>query len=115
VHLSARHLRKFGDVALIASALLLGFYAAADAELAPRRPLAGVAVIYAPWVSAEAALDRAVAGGARFVRYGSLPFIVVVVPDAPEYLAHVLADGAWMVADPQALGGCLTDDASLTQ
>ena len=80
----------------------------AHAAFAPRDPLRGVAVIYSPWTTADDAFRRAVQGGARFVRYGGAPFIVVVMPEAPDYPARVRAGGALMIADPQALAACFS-------
>lgn len=80
----------------------------AYAALAPRNPANGVAIIYAPWIGPEAAFRRAVDAGARFVRYGSLPFIVVVLPDSPDFSRRAQAGGALMLADPMALAACFT-------
>lgn len=68
---------------------------------------AAVAVVYTPWTSSRDALTRAVEAGARFVRFGALPFIVVVMPEGKGYAARARAGGALFMADPQAVGGCL--------
>src|SRR5262249_32064683 len=108
---TATRRRMAFDLALIATLAVGGLYAVARVGLAPRDPSAGVAVVFAPWTKSDAAFARAVEPGARFVRFGAFPFIVVVVPDRPGYAARVLADGALLIADPQALVSCLTGPA----
>jgi hypothetical protein len=82
-------------------------YAVARAELTPRDPTQGVAVVFAPWTTAERTLSQAVEGGGRFVRFGTLPFIAVVIPDDVKYPSRMLDSGAWLVVDPIALAACL--------
>lgn len=83
-------------------------------DLSPKNPSAGVALIYAPWTSASQTLVQSVSAGARFVRFGSFPFIAVVIPERPDYAERVTA---WAVVDPQVLAGCLgtTTNTSLNQ
>jgi hypothetical protein len=108
------------DAVVIAGFAVASLYVTARIGLSPRAPEQGVGVIFAPWTSGEAALRRAVGAGARFVRYGGLPFIVVVIPDERGYVARIAADGALLVLDPRALAACLqlfssqpaTDDRS---
>jgi hypothetical protein len=83
--------------------------------LAPRDPADGVAVIFAPWTDARAALTRAVEAGGRFVRYGGYDFIVVVIPDAPDYVSRINAAGALLVVDPEALAACSAAFADAAQ
>jgi len=99
-------LRKIADVGLLACLSIGTFYASARVGLAPRDPAQGVAVIFAPWTAAEKTLTQAVAGGSRFVRYGGMPFIAVVIPDNARYPDRMLNAGAWLVVDPQALAAC---------
>jgi hypothetical protein len=40
------------------------------------------------------------------VRIGAVPFIVVVQPDRHGLQAPAARNPAWLVLDPQALGGC---------
>lgn len=75
--------------------------------LSPHDANAAVAVVYAPWTSSRDALVRAAEAGARFVRFGAVPFIVVVVPERPDYAARARAGGALLMLDPQALAACL--------
>lgn len=82
-------------------------YGVARLGLKPHDPATGVGVVFAPWVSETAAVNRATAAGARFVRFGGLPFIVVVVPEASDYVARISSEGAFLVVDPQALAACL--------
>ena len=99
--------RRMVDGALIALLTLASFYGIARAGLAPRDPAAGVGVIFAPWISPDAALVRAVAAGGRIVRAGGFPSVVIVVPDDPDYTSRVLHQGALMVVDPFVLEACL--------
>lgn len=95
------------DLALLALLSVAAFIASAVMALGPRDPTSGVAVVFAPWVGADAALSRAVEAKARFVRFGGASFLVVVVPDDADYQTRVLNAGAWLVLDPQALAACL--------
>jgi hypothetical protein len=101
----SRPIRGAIDAAIIAAVSLSSLFTAASA-VAPGDPANGVAVIYAPWVEFEDAFGRSTGAGARFVRAGGLPFIVVVVPDDPEFDRRVRAGGAIMLADPVALAAC---------
>jgi hypothetical protein len=100
--------RRWLDGVLIAAVAIAGLYGAARIGLKPRDPAAGIGVIFAPWVSEATALQRATAAGARVVRYGDVPFVVVVVPDAPDYVGRMLAAGALLVVDPRTLAACLS-------
>lgn len=83
-------------------------YATARAELAPRDPQRGVAVIYAPWATPESVLARTVAAGGRFVRFGGRDFIAIAISDDQDYSARVLAGGALLVVDPKVIAACLS-------
>jgi len=96
------------DTVLISSFAVGAFLASAYAAFTPRDPANGVAVVYWPWTDAKEALQLAVEDGARFVRFGGVSFVVVVVPDTPDYLKRVRARGALFVADPQALAACFS-------
>ena len=74
--------------------------------LQPRDPLAGVAVVFAPWTTAGAAVSRATAPGASLVRLGSVPSIVVVLPREAAYVDQILGQGALFALDPQFLATC---------
>jgi hypothetical protein len=105
--LSLRVTRRLLDGMVVAAFALASLYVTIRIGLAPRDPSAGVGVIFAPWTGGEAAMRRAVAAGGRFVRFGGLPFIVIMIPDNRDYIARVAADGAFLVVDPQALAACL--------
>ncbi len=96
-------------MALIATLVAASFAAILRIGLAPRNAEAGVAVIYAPWTSAGETLRRSVAAGARFVRFGGLPFIAIVMPVRPDYVERALAGSAFLAVDPQVLAGCLLE------
>lgn len=91
-------------VAAMAGASLLAIGAIA---FAPHDADAAVAVVYAPWTSSRDALVRAAQAGARVVRFGGLPFIVIVLPERPDYAQRARAGGALLMLDPQALAACL--------
>lgn len=100
--------RKFVDIGLLACLSLGTLYAGARVGLTPRDPSQGVAVVFAPWTAEDTALAKAVENGARFVRFGGLPFIAIVVPDNTQYSQRMLDAGAWLVVDPQTLAACLS-------
>lgn len=95
------------DGVLLCILTLGSFYGIAYVGLAPRDPMTGVGVIFAPWVSPAAALERASAAGGRIVRMGGLSSIVVVMPDRPDYPSKIMRTGALMVIDPGMLEACL--------
>ena len=68
--------------------------------LVPRDESQGVAVVFAPWVTDAAAMTRAAEAGARFVRFGEVPFVAVVVPNVDGYASRILADGALLSSNP---------------
>lgn len=100
--------RRWLDGLLISIVAIASLYGAARLGLKPRDPAAGVGVIFAPWVSEASAVNRATTAGGRFVRFGGLPFIVVVVPEVADYVARISEEGALLVVDPQALAACLS-------
>ena len=67
----------------------------------------GVAVIFPPWVSRADAVGRAAAAGARLMRLGRFPFVVVMLPTSDKYSDHVLKAGAIAVLDPGSSVGCV--------
>lgn len=95
------------DLSLIAILAVVSFGAILRIGLLPAKPDAGVAVIYAPWTTADQTMIRAVSAGARFVRFGGFDFIAIVIPEQPDYVANALAGSALLVVDPQVLAGCL--------
>jgi hypothetical protein len=95
------------EAAALAVFALASFLLVARIGLAPRDPSQGVGVVFAPWTGADAAFVRAVEAGGRFVRFGGLPFIVVVTPEAADYADRVRAAGALFIVDPLILAACL--------
>ena len=95
------------DLSLIAILAVVSFGAILRIGLLPAKPDAGVAVIYAPWTTADQTMIRAVSAGGRFVRFGGFDFIAIVIPEQPDYVANALAGSALLVVDPQVLAGCL--------
>jgi len=95
------------DAAIIAGFALASLYGAARIGLEPRDPARGVGVIFAPWTGADAAFVRAVEAGGRFVRFGGLPFVVVVQPESADYLDRIKAAGVLLVVDPLVITACL--------
>jgi hypothetical protein len=67
-----------------------------------------VAVLFAPWVDSGSAMQRAGEAGARIVRFGALPFIVVVEPERADFAARVTERGAVLILDPRTLAACFT-------
>ncbi len=67
-----------------------------------------LAAIYAPWIGADRAVNRAAQAGGAVVRLGLLGSIVVVHDETQGLSDRLSASGAWAVIDPQFLGGCLT-------
>jgi hypothetical protein len=108
----ARIRASLSDAALIGLVAAVSLVMIAANALPPRDPASGVGIVFAPWTSGETAFLRAVSAGARFVRYGMFPFIVVVVPDAPAYVERIEHDGAWMIVDPQSILACAQGGAS---
>jgi hypothetical protein len=108
-------LRKIIDVGLLTLLSVGALFAGARAELIPRDRAHGVAVVFAPWTAANRTLLEAVGGGGRFVRFGGLPFIAVVMPDDGDYANRMLRAGAWLVVDPRALAACSAALSSVAQ
>jgi hypothetical protein len=100
------------DLALIAVLAVASFAAILRIGLVPRDPAQGVAVIFTPWTGADETLARSVAAGARFVRFGRLPFIAIVMPERPDYVERAFANSAVLAVDPQILAGCLLGPVS---
>jgi hypothetical protein len=95
------------EVVVLAGFAVASFFAVARIGLEPRNPSQGVGVIFAPWTAADTAFVRAVEAGGRFVRFGGLPFVVVVMPEVADYADRARAAGALLIVDPLALAVCL--------
>ncbi|MCG6121314.1 MAG: hypothetical protein MEP57_01205 [Microvirga sp.] len=94
-------------------ASLIGLFALASvtaplALLGGARPGAdGVAIIFAPWTDAGAAIERVARAGGEIARAGGFPFVTIAVASGPDFARRIREEGAWLLLDPQALGGCL--------
>ena len=95
------------DAVLITGTALLGLVVTAFIAVAPRDPLAPVAVVFAPWIGAAVAMAAATGAGAQVLQAGAASNIIIVQPGDAGYAARVAAQGAWLVADATAFGGCL--------
>lgn len=73
----------------------------------PRRP---VAVLFAPWVPANAAMQRMAETGARIVGLGRLPFIVIAEPADADFSRRAAAAGAFLTLNAGPFVACLTSD-----
>ncbi|MGY6646731.1 MAG: hypothetical protein ACXIVD_16090 [Salinarimonas sp.] len=78
----------------------------------PKDVNAGVAVVFAPWIDEATAMSRVGEAGGAVIRAGNLGFISVVMPDSPEFANDIRKAGAWLLLDPQVVGGCLTETDS---
>jgi hypothetical protein len=63
---------------------------------------APLAAIFPPWISSEDAMARSLATGARILRQGSVPFVIVL---APETAAR--PTGALLMLRLDGLAGCI--------
>jgi len=98
---------RWFDTLLLAGAAHFSFAAVAAISLAPKDNAEGVAVIFAPWTTAEETMVRSVRSGSRFVRFGAFDFIAVVEPSDASRANVLRESGAWLLADPAALAACL--------
>jgi hypothetical protein len=101
---------RWMDWAIVALLLAAGFFiqtgALAKTPVSDQPP--ALAVLFAPWVDAADAMQRAGDAGARIVRFGALPFIVVVEPHRPDFADRVTERGAVLLLDPRALAACFS-------
>lgn len=69
------------------------------------RPDGPIAAVFPMWWSEADSFAAASTAGAP-VRFGTLPFIVVVMPADDAAAERLQQAGAWLLLDPIALGGC---------
>ena len=72
----------------------------------------GVAVVFAPWTDEATAMSRVGAAGGAVIRAGGADFISVAIPQSPDFADAIRAAGAWLLLDPQLVGGCMTSTDS---
>lgn len=68
----------------------------------------GVAVVFPPWIDEATAMSRVGAAGGAVIRTGNVGFISVAMPQSPDFANDIRAAGAWLLLDPQVVGGCMT-------
>jgi len=99
----ARLARHWRDATLIASLLLVSVpLSLASLPQASAGASAPLAAVFLPWVSADDAVARSLAAGARILRLGTVPFVVVLAPESA-----VRPDGAVLMLRLDGLAGCL--------
>ncbi len=96
----------FLDIGFLICLTLGAFVASARIGLLPLKSDDGVAVMFAPWTSAADSMTQATDSGGRFVRFGGLPFVAIVMPADRTYADRMLSRGAWLVMDPKFLAAC---------
>lgn len=100
-------LRQWRDISLIAGfALCSGFAALASLPGAVAGPPAPLAAIFPPWISGDEAVARTLATGARILRQGAVPFVVVLAPEIAEAPA-ARPSGAILMLRLDGLAGCI--------
>lgn len=67
-----------------------------------------VAAIFPPWIGSGQAIERIALAGGTLVRMGIADTILVAHSDGGDFPQKLHDQGAWLVIDPVALGGCLT-------
>ena len=97
---------RVAEILTFVSLSIAALAASARIGLVPQNPQSGVAVIFAPWTSSQASIERATSDGSRFIRFGGLDSIVVVMPERANYIDRMLERGAWLVVDPKMLAAC---------
>jgi len=103
----SRRLRRWRDIGLIAGlAACSGLAALASLPGPVAGPAVPLAVIFPPWVSGGEAVTRSLATGARLLRQGAVPFVVILAPDAATMPAARPA-GAMLVLRLDGLAGCI--------
>lgn len=99
----SRRLRQWREIGLITGlAVCSGLAAIASLPGPVAGPAAPLAVIFPPWVSGEEAVTRSLATGARLLRQGAVPFVVVLAPEAA-----VRPAGAVLMLRLDGLAGCI--------
>lgn len=106
----SRRLRQWRDIGLIAGlALCSGLLALASLPGPAAGPSAPLAAIFPPWMSGDEAVARSLATGARIVRQGSVPFVVVLASETA-----VRPAGALLMLRLDGLAGCIISSEAET-
>ncbi len=92
-------------VPILVAAMTLAV-AAASATAVPADPEAGVAAVFPPWWTREAAAVAVAGADGLIVREGAIPTILVVRPGRPGLAERLRAHGALLIVDPRAASGC---------
>ena len=102
---TGNHLKGIGPALAI-----LGISAAVTlwSSASPAEDARVVALVYPPGTTLEDAYARATRNGGRAVRSGITSNILVVSYEDARIWRDDPGLGAWLVLDPEALGGCLT-------
>ena len=79
---------------------------AASASLAAP-PTGKVGVVFSPGLSGEDAQRRVVMAGGLPVSAGAFDNIVIAWAETADFQSNIREEGAWLIFDPQGLGGCL--------
>jgi hypothetical protein len=109
----SRQIRQWRDIGLIAGlAFCSGLVTLASLPGPAAGPAAPLAVIFPPWVSGEEAVSRSLATGARLLRQGAVPFVVVLAPEANALAARPA--GAMLVLRLDGLAGCIISSEAET-
>ena len=115
---SARSIRPWPVAANAALLLIVSTLALAMLTLAPPPTTPGIgapgggstdavrAAVFPPWWHATRSFLAASAAGVTIIRTGAIPAILIVRLEHADSLARLRQAGAWLLLDPQALGGC---------
>lgn len=69
-----------------------------------------VAVVFPPWVDLTEAATRVAGADGRPVRQGRFENIVIAAPNGPGFIDDLYEQGAILVVDPIAFGGCFVSE-----
>lgn len=110
------HWTEFAPAALLAAAAFIGvsMMQMSGSFGGAVSGLPQVAVIFPPWIDFGDAMTRIAQADGRPVRQGLWSNIVIAASQEAEFVARLYDQGAILVVDPLALGGCLVGDAGTT-
>lgn len=91
---------------LLAASLLIHTTDLSSTSATPARR--SVAVLFAPWVSADAAMQRVAQTGARIVGLGRWSFVVIAEPADEGFAQRAVAAGAVFTLSAAPFVACLT-------